>query len=142
MKIEPIARVSLERTCSGKHSCYNQSTLNFIYKIPMSEIILTDQSFEQEVLQANEPVLVDFWAPWCGPCKILGPIVEEIAKEQAGKGVKIAKMNVDDNPDTPSKYGVMSIPTLILFKNGKIEHQMIGVQDKNTIIAELDKVRG
>ena len=107
----------------------------------MSELILTDQTFEQEVLKSTEPVLVDFWAPWCGPCKILSPLVEEIAKEYEGKGVKIAKMNVDDNPDTPSKYGVMSIPTLIIFKGGEIQHQMIGVQDKHTITSELDKVR-
>ncbi|PIR92554.1 thioredoxin [Candidatus Falkowbacteria bacterium CG10_big_fil_rev_8_21_14_0_10_44_15] len=102
----------------------------------MSEIILTDASFEQEVLQAKEPVLVDFWAPWCGPCRIQGPIVEELARELSGKA-KVAKLNVDENQGTAEKYGVMSIPTIIIFKNGQIVEQLIGVQNKETLADKL-----
>lgn len=100
---------------------------------------ITDATFEAEVLQSDVPVLVDFWAPWCGPCRVLGPIVEELAKENEGKPVKIVKMNIDENNDTPSKYGVMSIPTLILFKEGKPVDQMVGVQDKADLQAKLDE---
>ena len=101
-------------------------------------LILSDTTFQKEVLESKEPVLVDFWAPWCGPCKILGPIVEELAKEYAGKAVKIAKMNVDDHSITPSKYGVMSIPTLIFFKNGKPLDQLIGVQRKEDLKKKIE----
>lgn len=101
---------------------------------------ITDSNFQQEVLQSNVPVLVDFWAPWCGPCRVLGPIVEELAKDNEGKSVKIVKMNIDENPDVPSQYGVMSIPTIMIFKNGKPVDQMVGVQDKNVLQQKLNEV--
>ncbi|MFA4843155.1 MAG: thioredoxin [Candidatus Omnitrophota bacterium] len=100
----------------------------------MSLLHFTDQNFKKEVLESDLPVVVDFWAPWCGPCKMIGPIVEELAKEYAGK-IKIGKVNVDENPKIPSHYGIMSIPTLIFFKGGKIMAQVAGAVSK----AELKK---
>ena len=106
----------------------------------MPEIILNDENFDQEVLKSKEPVLVDFWAPWCGPCKMQDPIIEEIAKDYDDKPVKIAKLNVDEAPDSASKFQIMSIPTLVVFKDGKPVDQMMGVQDKNTLEQKLDKL--
>lgn len=103
---------------------------------------ITDATFEQEVLKSDVPVLVDFWAPWCGPCKVLGPIVEELAKDNEGKPVKIVKLNVDENGQSASQYGVMSIPTLIFFKGGTPVEQMSGVQDKATLQQKLDELVG
>ncbi len=100
-------------------------------------IHVTDASFEQDVLQSPTPVLLDFWAEWCGPCKAIGPMLEELAGEYAGK-VTVAKMNVDDNPKTPMRFNVRSIPTLILFKNGKAEGQKIGAGRKAEFAAFLD----
>lgn len=107
----------------------------------MSEVILSDQSFEQEVLKAKEPVLVDFWAEWCGPCKMQGPIVSEVAKSFEGKA-KIGKLDVDQNPQMSQKYGVMSIPTLAIFKDGEVVWQGIGLQQKDLLEEELKKVIG
>lgn len=103
----------------------------------MSEVILNDANFEEEVLKSEVPVLVDFWAVWCGPCKILSPIVEEVAKEMEGKPVKVTKMDVDANPETAAKYGIMSIPTLMIFKGGKVVEQLVGVQAKDKLIEKL-----
>jgi thioredoxin 1 len=100
-------------------------------------IHVTDSSFEQDVLQSERPVLLDFWAEWCGPCKAIAPLLEEIAGEYAGK-VTVAKMNVDENPKTPMRFNVRSIPTLILFKNGKAEGQKIGAGRKAEFAAFLD----
>jgi thioredoxin len=103
----------------------------------MAEVTLNESNFSDEVLKSDVPVLVDFWAPWCGPCKIMGPILEELAKELEGKPAKVAKMNVDDNPETPVKYGIMSIPTIIIFKNGEPAEQLVGVQAKEKLLEKL-----
>jgi thioredoxin 1 len=101
------------------------------------EVQLTDNGFEKDVLKSSKPVLVDFWAPWCGPCRMLGPIVEEIAKEYAGK-VVVGKMNTDENPDTASRYNISAIPTMLLFKGGQVVEQMVGVHSKKDIKEKLD----
>lgn len=98
---------------------------------------VTDQSFEQEVLQSTKPVLVDFWAVWCGPCQVQGPIVEEVAKAM-GERAKVVKFNVDENPLYAQRYGIMSIPTLMIFKNGTVAKQFIGVTSKEALVAELN----
>lgn len=100
----------------------------------------TDQNFEAEVLKNDKPVLVDFWAPWCGPCQIMGPIIEDVAKEM-GAEAKIGKLNVDDNPMTAQTYGVMSIPTIIVFHKGALVKQVVGVQAKETLINELKNIK-
>lgn len=99
-------------------------------------IEVTDANFQAEVLDADVPVLVDFWAAWCGPCRMVGPIVEEIAKDQEGK-LKVAKLNVDENRETATKYGIMSIPTILLFQNGSIAKQVVGAMPKNALVQEL-----
>lgn len=99
--------------------------------------VITDENFEQDVLNAGKPVLLDFWAEWCGPCRALMPIVEEVAASY-GAEMTFAKINIDENPQTPSKYGVMSIPTLILFKNGQVEAIKMGLLTKSQLIAFLD----
>lgn len=98
---------------------------------------VSDSSFEQDVLKSNIPVLLDFWAEWCGPCKMIAPILDQIAAEYAGK-VVVAKMNVDENPRTPMKFSVRGIPTLILFKNGQLQGQKIGAVRKADVAAFLD----
>ena len=98
---------------------------------------VSDSSFEQDVLKSNVPVLLDFWAEWCGPCKMIAPILDQIAAEYAGK-VVVAKMNVDENPKTPMKFNVRGIPTLILFKNGQAEGQKIGAVRKAELSTFLD----
>ena len=105
----------------------------------MADLVVTDQNFDSEVLKATQPVLVDFWAVWCGPCQLQDPVVEEVAKELEGK-VKVGKLNVDENPRVSQKYMVMSIPTLMIFKNGTIVKQFIGVQSKQIILGELNKL--
>ena len=93
-------------------------------------IHLSDASFEQEVLQSSVPVLVDYWAEWCGPCKMIAPILDDISKEYAGR-LKVAKLNIDDNQNTPPKYGIRGIPTLMLFKNGNVEATKVGALSKS-----------
>jgi thioredoxin 1 len=99
--------------------------------------VVTDASFESDVMKSDLPVLVDFWAEWCGPCKMIGPIVEEIAKEYGGK-LTVAKLNVDENAAVPAKHGIRGIPTLILFKNGAVVSQKVGAAAKSQLTAWID----
>ena len=99
---------------------------------------LTDTIFDEEIGGASEPVIVDFWAEWCGPCKMIAPILEEIATEQAGK-LRVAKLNVDDNPDAARRYEVMSIPTLIVFRDGQPVKRLIGAKGKGQLLQELSE---
>ena len=105
----------------------------------MSELIThtSDSTFEQEVLQSTIPVLVDYWAEWCGPCKMIAPILDDISKEYAGR-LKVAKLNIDDNQQTPPKYGIRGIPTLMLFKNGNVEATKVGALSKSQLTAFID----
>lgn len=98
---------------------------------------VTDSAFEKDVLQANTPILVDFWADWCGPCKVIAPILEDVARDYAGR-LKIAKFNIDENPATPPRYGIRGIPTLMLFKNGNVEATKVGALSKSQLTAFLD----
>jgi thioredoxin 1 len=97
---------------------------------------VTDSNFQAEVLEADKPVLVDFWAPWCGPCRIVAPHLEELASER--EDITIVKLNTDDNPNTAARYNVMSIPTLLLFKHGEVAHQIIGALPKQRLVQELE----
>ncbi len=98
---------------------------------------VSDQTFDQDVLQSDKPVLVDYWAEWCGPCKAIHPILEEIADDY-GDRLKIAKLNIDENPDTPPKYGIRGIPTLMLFKDGNVEATKVGALSKSQLTAFID----
>ena len=97
----------------------------------------TDATFAQDVLKSDKPVLLDFWAEWCGPCKMIAPILDEIASEYSDR-IKVAKLNIDENPQTPPKFGIRGIPTLILFKNGTVEAQKVGAVSKSQLAAFLD----
>jgi thioredoxin 1 len=105
----------------------------------MSEHIhyVTDDSFAAEVLQSSQPVLVDYWADWCGPCKMIAPLLDEIANDYTGR-LKVAKLNIDDNPKTPANYGIRGIPTLMLFKNGNVEATKVGALSKSALAAFID----
>jgi thioredoxin 1 len=110
-------------------------------EIAMANVMeLSDKTFEAEVLQSSEPVLVDFWAPWCGPCRMIAPVVEELARDNAG-AVKFAKINIDDNPNIAAGYGVSSIPTLMIFKNGEVVDRFVGVQPKSRLQGALDELK-
>ena len=104
----------------------------------MSTVAVTDDSFETDVLKSDTPVVVDFWAEWCGPCKMIGPALEEIASEMGGK-VRVAKVNVDENPGAPSRYGVRGIPTLMLFKDGAVAATKVGAAPKSAIRSWIDE---
>jgi len=106
----------------------------------MADILhVTDADFENEIIKSDIPAMVDFWADWCGPCKMVAPVIEELADEFKGK-VKIAKMNVDQNRQTPAKFGIRSIPTMIFFKNGEVVNVIIGAQPKEILKRELEKL--
>ncbi len=97
---------------------------------------LSDATFNEEIQGSDEPILVDFWAEWCGPCKMIAPILQEIAEEQAGK-IRVTKLNVDDNPETARRFEVMSIPTLIVFRNGEPQKRLVGAKGKGQLLEEL-----
>ena len=101
----------------------------------------TDENFREEVLQSSNPVLVDFWAPWCAPCRMIGPVVEELAAENVGS-VKIGKVNIDNSPGAAQTYGVISIPTLMIFKSGEVVERFVGVQPKARLQQALDAAKG
>lgn len=103
------------------------------------EVSFTDSNFEQEVLKSDKPVFVDFWAPWCGPCRMTSPIVDEIAHEMEGKNIKIGKMNVDENEGTPMQYGIMSIPSFLIFKGGQVVDQVVGGVQKERLVELINK---
>ena len=107
----------------------------------MAIITGTDAAFDETVNSSEVPVLVDFWAEWCGPCKMIAPVLEEIAREQAGK-IAIVKLNVDDNPNTARRYEVMSIPTLMLFNKGSLEKRLVGARSKSQLMAEIAQFIG
>ena len=102
----------------------------------MSVLKITSENYEEEVLKSDKPVLIDFYADWCGPCRMMSPIIDEIAKEKADS-IKVGKINVDENQDLAMEYGVMSIPTIMIIKNGKVENTFVGVRDKNEIKAAI-----
>lgn len=100
---------------------------------------LSKDNFQKEVLESDVPVLVDFWAPWCGPCRIQGPMIEHLAKEYADKPIKIASLNIDENPETAQAFNIFSIPTLMLFSKGSIRERLIGLQSKDTLVEKIEE---
>ena len=104
----------------------------------MADVVFTDQNFAQDVEKATMPVLVDFWAPWCGPCKIISPLIEELSKSYEGK-MKVGKMNVDENPTVPGKFSIMGIPTVMIFKGGKPVKTLVGAQNRETYKAAIEE---
>jgi len=100
---------------------------------------VSDSAFEKEVLQSDLPVLIDFWAPWCGPCRMVTPVLEELAKDYDGQ-IKVMKLNVDNNPNTAQKYGIFSIPTILIFKNGQVAAQIVGAMPKKQYVDKLNEI--
>jgi thioredoxin 1 len=116
----------------------NESPKGGIYAVSNPSIVHTsDATFDKDVLKSDKPVLLDFWAEWCGPCKMIAPILDEIANEK-GSAIKVAKVNVDENQGLSSKFGIRAIPTLLLFKNGSVREQIVGMTSKRDLIAKLE----
>jgi thioredoxin 1 len=122
---------------AAKLSFYLKYAMGLEKSVSEKIVYLSDESFESDVLQAEHPVLVDYWAEWCGPCKMIAPILEEIADEYDGR-LTVAKLNIDDNANTPPKYGIRGIPTLMLFKGGAVEATKVGALSKSQLTAFLD----
>jgi thioredoxin 1 len=120
----------MERGIAARHPARSR-------RVSEKIIHITDDTFEQEVLQSQTPVLVDYWAEWCGPCKMIAPALDQIASEYAGR-LKVAKLNIDENQSTPPKYGIRGIPTLMLFKNGNLEATKVGALSKSQLAAFID----
>ena len=120
------------------HECYNLP-LAYTTRIGVNTVALefTDDNFQDEVLNADQPVLVDFWAEWCGPCKMLGPVIDELSEEYEGKA-KIGKVDIDNNRDAAVKYGIQSIPSIIIFKNGEDVNRFVGISQKEELAAAID----
>ena len=133
---EESARIELELPNRIRSQLLTLDTLEAT-AVSNKIVHVTDGSFEEDVLKAEDPVLVDYWAEWCGPCKAIAPILGEIAEEYAGR-LKIAKLNIDENPSTPPKYGIRGIPTLMLFKDGNVEATKVGALSKSQLSAFLD----
>lgn len=107
----------------------------------MAEVFFTDNTFQTDVIKSSVPVMVDFYADWCGPCRMLGPVIEELAEEYEGK-IKVGKVNVDENPEISQTFGIQSIPTILFFKEGKVVDKTVGVQSKDTLQNKLDALVG
>ena len=116
---------------------YNFDGSNITYKFYIMALEATDSNFEELVLKSDKPVIVDFWAEWCGPCRMVGPIVEEVGVDYEGKAV-VAKVDVDSNPGITAKYGIRNIPTILFFKNGEVADKQVGAVPKSTIVSKLD----
>jgi thioredoxin 1 len=122
-----------------KHFFYNFVGSNNTYKLYIMALEATDGNFDELVLNSDKPVIVDFWAEWCGPCRMVGPIVEEVGVDYEGKAV-VAKVDVDSNPGITAKYGIRNIPTILFFKNGEVADKQVGAVPKSTIVAKLDSL--
>ena len=118
---------------------YNFDGSNITYKFYIMALEATDSNFEELVLKSDKPVIVDFWAEWCGPCRMVGPIVEEVGVDYEGKAV-VAKVDVDSNPGITAKYGIRNIPTILFFKNGEVADKQVGAVPKSTIVGKLDSL--
>ncbi len=135
-RVEASSRAGRIAKC-GK--CGNVLTATAQPASPAKPVVVTDQNFAQEILNSSGVVMLDCWAPWCGPCRMIGPIMEQLAAEAEGR-YRVAKLNVDDNPQTASQFQIQSIPTMLLFKNGKLIDRLIGAHPKQTIVAKLAQI--
>ena len=131
-RVDPVNAVDTVARCGKCHEPLKAT-------VPTTPLVVTDQSFQRDVLENPSPVLLDCWAPWCGPCRMVGPIMDQLALESGGR-YRVAKLNVDENPRTASQFQIQSIPTMLLFKNGKLLDRLIGAQPKHVIAERLARV--